>query len=365
MVSKKTLMEQEAFDRRVQRIICGTSGATISSIAKKFGCGWHTVERSIKRLEEKGKIRCIDKCASPRIYENGERKLDPYNTLGGSLSDEMAKIHSPPMTSGDKTSRDGRFDKTTRAHITGSYTVGILKGGEVKKAIHDKDGFTIACWNIEPKKLNASIYYSGAVLLPSEQIKFNAYQSNDGEWTTLSIYPNPRRIYYANATVEAYRVMGEQAEIVTKILSEDGWKFDGQPVFKGTMHYGDIAPELLRYAGRSFKEDCDRASLHADHSIPEGELEIYEDAFDKQKTQDQINIIFDLPDRLLNMERNLVHLYRLLDKQYELSQKNAEINQSLLANIQLQSTLLAEMGIIQGENALKTPYKTDDRTGYQ
>ena len=365
MVSKKTLMEQEAFDRRVHRLICGTTGATISSIAKKYGCGWHTVDRSIKRLEAQGKIRCIDKCASPRIYENGERPLDPYGTLGDRLNDHSAKVNSPPMTNGEPSSNDSRFKKTTRAHITGNYSVNIVKGGEVKKAIHDKDGFTIASWNLEPKKLKASLYYSGAVMLPGEQIRFNAFQSNEGEWTTLSIYPNPRYVYYAKATVEAYRVMGEQVEIVTKVLSEDGWKFDGQPVFKGTMHYGDIAPELLRYAGRSFKEDCDNAVLHADHSIPGGELEIFEDPLDRDKTQDQINIIFDLPDRLLNMERNLVHLYRLLDKQYELSQKNAEINQSLLANIQLQSTLLAEMGIVQGEKALKTPYQTDDRTGYQ
>lgn len=365
MVSKKTIAEQEAFDRRVRRAICGTTGATISSIAKKYGCGWHTVERSIKRLEEQGKIRCIDKCASPRIYEDGEGKCDPYKVLGKGLNGDLDESHSPPMSSGEGKAKDGRFKKTTRAHITGNYTVPIIKGGEVKKAIRDKDGFTIGYWNVEPKKLNASVYYSGAISIPEEQIKFNAYQSKEGEWTTLSIYPNPRRVYYANATVEAYRVMGEQAELVTKILSEDGWKFDGIPTFNGTMHYGEINPELLRYAGRSFKEDCDNASLHADHSVPEGELEIYEDPFDKQKTQDHINIIFDLPERLLNMERNLVHLYRLLDKQYELSQKNAEINQSLLTNIQLQSTLLAEMGIIQGEGAMKTPYNKDDRTGYQ
>lgn len=366
MVSKKTLMEQEAFDRKVHRLICGCSGATISSIAKKYGCSWHTVDNSIKRLEEKGKIRCLDKCASPRIYENCERSLDPYGTLGSKLNGDAARVHSPPMTKCEGSHNDSRFDKTTRAHITGSYSVGIIKGGEVKKAIRDKDGFTIGKWDIEPKKLNTALYYSGAVMLPQqEHIRFNAFQSKDGEWTTLSIFPNPRRVYYANATVEAYRVMGEQAEIVTKVLSEDGWRFDGDPVFKGTMHYGEIAPELLRYAGRSFKEDCDNATLHADHSVPEGELEIYEDPFDKERTQDQINIIFDLPDRLLNMERNLVHLYRLLDKQYELSEKNAEINQSLLANIQLQSTLLAEMGIIQGQSAMKTPGESEDRTGYQ
>lgn len=358
MVKKKTIQEQETFDRRVRRLICGCSGMTISSIAKKFGCGWHTVERSIKRLEESGKIKCVDKCASPRIYEDGERPLDPYRTLAREENPDVANPNSPPMTNGKQPTNDSRFDKTTRVHITGCYSVGIRRKGKMEKAIRDKDGYTIGFWNLEPKKLNASVYYSGAVSLNQEQIKFSAYQTKFGDWTSLSVYPNPRRVYYANATVEAYRVMGEQVEVVTKILAADGWQFDGDPVFKGTIHYGGIAPELLRYAGRSFKEDFDNATVHADHSVPEGELEIYEDPFNKGRTQENINIMYDLPDRIRAMEDAIIGLYKLSRHIVNLQETNVESSKLL-------TEALTNFGIVQAEQMMARSKNEDDRTGYQ
>lgn len=359
MVSRKTIQEQEAFDRRVHRLICGCTGMTISSIARKFGCGWHTVERSIRRLETSGKIRCVDGCANPRIYENGERPLDPYNTLGKAIDGGTPQSDTPPMTNGEPKSKDGKFEKTTRAHITGCYSVGIRRKGKMEKAIRDSDGYTIGYWNLEQKKLNASVYYSGAVSLNQEQIKFNANQNKYGEWTTLSVYPNPRRVYYATATVEAYRVMGEQVELVTKILSDDGWQFDGDPVFKGTMHYGEIAPELLRYAGRSFKEDFENAAIHADHSVPQGELEVYEDPFNKGRTQENINIMYDLPDRIRAIEDAVLGLYKLSKHIVTLQETNVESSKLL-------TEAMTNFGIIQTEQIMARAKATeDDRTGYQ
>lgn len=364
MASKKTAREQDAFDRRVFRLITGCTGMTVASISRKLDCDWHTVDRSVKRLLLSGKIKCVENSKNLKIYENAERPLDPYGTLADGLSSDETDAYSPPMTTAHEMTKDCHFDKTTRSHISGCYTVDIKKGGKIEPTIRDKQGFTIGHWNIEPRRLKNALYYKGAIQVQREYIQFQANQNSRGEWTMLSVYPNPRRIYYANAVAHAHIVMNEQVEIVTKILSEDGWEFSGEPILKGTMHYGEVAPELLRYAGRSFREDCDRASLHADHSVPEGELEIYEDSVDPEKTQEHINVIFDLPERLLSMENNLVHLYHILDKMERIHEKNAEMNQSLLENIQLQTSILAELGISRGKDAMA--YKTnDDRTGYQ
>lgn len=358
MVSKKTKEEQKAFDRRVFNLITGYSGETIASISRRIGCDWHTVQRSVKRLESQGRIRCIENTGNLKIYENSERNINQYETLAKDKSDANSDDNSPPITMSDSSDKKTPMGKTTRAHITGCYSVGICRAGKMDKAIRDEQGFTIGSWNLEPYRLKASIYYKGSISLGvGEQIKFQAHQSKNAQWTTLNIYPNPRRIYYATATVESYRVMGEQAELVTKVLNRDGWEFDGIPVFKGTMHYGEINPELLAYAGRSFKEDMDNASLHADHSVPEGELEIYEDPFDKKRTQENINIIYDLPDRLRAMEESIIALYKL-------SRELHEQNKIIVASTQLQAEALANMGIVQGETAIVRA-KTDDRTGYQ
>lgn len=357
MVSKKTKEENTVFDKKVFRLITGCSGETIASISRRLGVDWHTVKRSINRLESQGKIKCVENSKNLKIYENAERHIDPYTMLAKEKSGESPTDYTPPMTSSDDPPKNSHFDKRTRVHVTGCYTIDIQRAGKMEEVIRDKQGFTIGKWNLTPKQLRNSIYYRGAIQVNHEYIKFNANQDGKGNWTKLAVYPNERRIYYANATVEAYRVMGEQVEIVAKILTEDGWRFEGEPTLLGTMHYGELNPQLLRYAARSFKEDCDNASLHADHSVPQGELEIYEDPFDKELTQDRINIIFDLPDRLLAMEKEIVSLYKL-------AQKMTAINQSILNNIQLQSSMLAEMGIVQGE-AMKSTFNQDDRTGYQ
>jgi len=367
MVSKKTIQEQEAFDRRVHKLICGCSGMTISSIANKFGCGWHTVDRSLRRLEAQGKIRLVEGCKSPRIYENGERSLDPYGTLADEKMASGEDVYMPHITPGESSPQKGKKDKTVRAHITGCFSIDICRNGLIEKAIPDDNGFTIGAWNLTPRKLKASQYYKGYVSLKDEQIKFRAHQSNTGEWTTLSVYPNPRTIYYATATVEAHRVMADQVEIVTKILSKRDWEFKGNPVFKGTMHYGGIAPELLRYAGRSFKEDIDNATLHADHSVPEGELEIYDDPFDRERTQDNINVLYNLPDRLRAMEDGIKEMESAVLGLYRLYKRVIELEEINVKSSKLLTETMTNYGYAQAEQVVARAKTSDedDRTGYQ
>lgn len=367
MVSKKTIQEQEAFDRRVHKLICGCSGMTISSIAQKFGCGWHTVDRSLRRLEAQGKIRLVEGCKNPRIYENGERSLNPYETLADKKMANGEDVYTPHITPDDNSLQKGKKDKTTRAHITGCYSIDICRKGEIEKAIPDDKGFTIGAWDLSPRKLKASQYYRGYVSLKDEQIKFRANQNASGEWTTLSVYPNPRRIYYATATVEAHRVMSDQVEIVTRILGKRNWEFSGDPVFKGVMHYGEIAPELLRYAGRSFKEDLDNATLHADHSVPEGELEIYDDPFNRERTQDNINVMFDLPDRIRAMEDGMKEMEAAVVGLYRLYKHIVNLEEINVKSSKLLTEAMTNFGFAQAGQVVARVKTSDDddRTGYQ
>lgn len=292
--------------RKTKRLVL--SGLTGERLAKALGVAPRTAHGYVKRLVLMGELIDItgDPNSTPRIYDDAKKRVTFMHTpstpetpikerVGVGTTPKCASLNEDP--------------KVMRFHCTGCYDVVIETLGEHSGRIADGQGYTIGGWS-EITSCNSSMRQYGRLRLPEgDDLKFILYLAKAGP--KLTIYPQPRDVYYKTANSEGPRALWTQVYSLLNILTERyGWIF-GQVIYKGTNHgamlTGAIDP-LLKYMDLS--KDSPQARYHIDTSKGTPELEVY---YDSPTAQEDANLIFELPDRLNNLELSLSKAYRVLD----------------------------------------------------
>ena len=292
--------------RKAKRLVL--SGLSGERLAKALGVATRTAHGYVKRLVLMGELIDItgDPHSTPRIYDDAKKRVQfshPSSTLESGVKKTVGVGTTPDCASLEDDTKVLRF------HCTGCYDVVINTLGEHTGRIADNQGFTVGGWS-DITSCNGSLRQYGRLRLPEgDDLKFILYLAKAGP--KLTIYPQPRDVYYKTANNEGPRALWSQVYSLLNILTENhGWTF-GQVIYKGTNHgamlTGAIDP-LLKYMDLS--KDSPQARYHIDTSKGTPELEVY---YDSPTAQEDANLIFELPDRLNNLELSMSRAYRVLD----------------------------------------------------
>lgn len=363
----------KGFDRKVKSLIL--KGNSIASVSKLLGCSWGKVNSALCRLEGVGEIKRIPGTRSPVVFEDGcldnpkytlaspenensastthptTRGAGTMDTNGGLIpqSDDMDKKGGILPRKGSENPCPG---KLVGAHISGTYTMRIVKAGSMPETIRDINGYTIGWWDREPVKWGAIYYWRGSIRYEGDDIHFKAHQNGKGEFTTFCVTPQRRPVYYKTCTIVGPQEMEKQVALVRQILMDLGWEFD-KSALSGVMHYGDINPSLLQYARPTMQNDFKGNPVHADCSHGNPEVEVYGDS---PTAQEDIDLLNELPYRIKALEDGLTRLMAV-------SEKLLEMNNQILMITECQSQSI--LGLSETVSSVPSGPLTDYMDAYR
>ena len=269
-------------------------------LAKALGVGKTKAYNMVRQLLFMGQLVDItgDNTSTPRIYDDPENptlirvKKEPSQTVETANAEVPSSKECAPCP---------RPNNLVRFHCTGAYECIVLHLGAHTGAIIDGRGVEVGAWT-EERNSNGSIrQYGHADLFPEETLHFTLYMARAGP--KLTVTPNPRPVYYRNATTEGPAQLTEQVNELWNLLTyAQGWRL-APPVFKGTYHIatiGDSFAPLLKYTDRQL--DIDSASVHVDTSVGAPEIEVY---MDHPEAGEDVNILYELPQRIRGLTAGL------------------------------------------------------------
>lgn len=290
--------------RKTKRLVL--SGLSGKRLAKQLGVSVRTAHGYVKRLVLMGELIDItgDPHSTPRIYGDGKERVT-FSSLASNPETPIKKTEGVGTT--PNSAIKGESEKALRFHCTGCYDVAVRTLGEHSGRIPDARGLTVGGWS-DITSCNGSIRQYGRLRLPEgDDLKFTLYLVKDAP--KLTVYPQPRDVYYKTASNEGPRALWAQVYSLLDLLKGLGWEF-GQVIYKGTNHgamlTGAIDP-LLKYL--DLNNDSPQSRYHVDMSKGTPELEIY---FDSPTAQDDVNLVYELPDRLNSLEKSLSAVYGAL-----------------------------------------------------
>lgn len=283
--------------RKFKRILL--TGKSVPTVCQLMKIGRTTGYEYTKKLEYLGEIRRVAGTLSPVLYEDAKKR----GCFGYAGSPEISERFCPAdeLEKSDLSAPNEltRSDKFVRAHFAGAWVVSVDKIGDRPTRLEDGQGYTIGGFAPKERLIKKTTVHDGHIMGYHEIIKFTLYLANKGP--KLTIFPNPRQVYYENATIEGPRALERQCLEVCRILERNGWKFSSRPALRGEMHYGDIEPMLLAHANPDHHDD--NAPVHTDASNGEPEVEIYGDSPTAQR---DIDILSTLPERIVSITSALV-----------------------------------------------------------
>lgn len=311
--------------KKAKRLIL--SGLTGKRLAQALGVAPRTAHGYVQRLVLMGEIIDItgDPDSTPRIYDDAKKRV-PFCTPPSTPENGVKQKVGVGTTSDCATHPDD--EKAMRFHCTGCYDVTVQVLGDHAGRIADDKGLTIGGWTAVSNCNNSKRQYGRLRLPEGDDLKFTLYLAKDGP--KLTVYPQPRDVYYKTASNEGPRALWTQVYTLLNVLTVNhGWVF-GQVIYKGVNHgailSGAIDP-LIKYMDLS--KDDDGARYHIDTSTGTPELEVY---YDSPTAQADANLVYELPDRLENIDKALVMITDSIDKLTSLTSKLASV-QANLTNI--------------------------------
>jgi len=229
MTDKKTLPER---DRKVMSSLL--RGKSMMATAEKLGISYSTVKGIANRLVRDGHIAKTPGTYNPISFHDPARVIIRRN----SVQANEGYVTPNPSSKDDPTA-------TIRAHLHGQYVVPVSIIGNFDHVV-DKKGNKVQLFPVDTPSLdhNRCKEWHASLYLDHEWVPLSFWQSPNKQ--ILKVYPS--EIWTEPTNIEKIPAMFiSKVQNVCKILSEQGWVFDSDPVLSGKIFYAVVDPDITEH----------------------------------------------------------------------------------------------------------------------
>lgn len=350
-----TTDDQKEFDDRVIELVRQYGTITPNKLASVTKRKHETARASLVRLEEEGLIYST-KSGNRTYYTlmpGGKNiRCKPDVKRVENKSDGSGRVSYPPFqlrrannrlevipergfvcypnVTGNEVSR-----KFIRTHLNGQYQVKIRQIGQFKTTDYIPDTDTRVYWKKNP--LTTNIAMIGKIQMPNEIPPYAIRTVSDkrGKFTTLSIWPHARYIFYAGVQVTAELEFRQQVEDILSVLEKFGWTFKKETIgMIGNVHYAYNDVTLGSIIGSYNEKETDQVHYDRSHGTPEGETYSKDGSFTTDP--DVVEIMVNLPSVVKSLATSVTTL-TLVTK--ETSEQITMLQSQIISMLEVQSKL--------------------------
>lgn len=265
---------------------------TANAVADRAGCKHETAKRLLIELENDGLV--YSRKEGNRVYytsfpmeKNGDRrkvhpapkkveiKTDPYahpspTPLRAATRLQVIPVRGfvcHPAINGDEVGRE-----FVRSHFSGEYQVSIKQIGSLKTCDALPDTETRVYW--KKTGLSTNVSCNGEIYFKDnpKPVRIRTVSTASGDFKILSVWIQPRYVYYIGETETAQAEFIQQVADVTAVLNRLGWVFGSEITAKGQQHHA-INDKVLGALVSHYNEyDDDPVHFDASHGTPEVEV---------------------------------------------------------------------------------------------